>query len=159
MRQEEEKRQTERQIDQAAPEFWKDIVDNLKSFIEKANQELGKRVFSGTLSEEGSTFSYAVTCDIGSESALGGVSWNRTQRQIALTVRGGGGADEFALAIDESDTLVACDSTGGAINNADDLVQLFVRRLTEVESPIRNTIDSYRREIRRSIVIPTEDEN
>jgi len=113
------------------PAFWKAVIDGLRSFIDRANQELGEQIFSGLISGE-TTVVYTVVYEVGPESQSGEVSYSRRERQIALTVRGGG-AEVFALAIDESGTLVARDSTGSAIN-AEDLVQLFVRRLTKVES-------------------------
>jgi hypothetical protein len=106
------------------------------------------------VSQEGSPLVCTVTCSIGPEEQLGGVSWNKTQRQLALIVGDDKGEEVFALGTDHSENIVARDSKAGDFLGGEKLVERFVRRLTKVPSEIEQPL--YIRKM-RAFALPDEE--
>ena len=73
---------------------------------------------------------YSASCETGETPAIGGLSWNKSLREITLTTRGN--SESFALSLDSKGNLLVFGSD--RYLTAEQLVEYFVRSLTGIRT-------------------------
>jgi hypothetical protein len=131
LRQEEEKAERLRRIDGGALAFWDATIELLNGFAAKVKQECGNNLFSIVVVpiSETSTPVYSLTYKSDSGIVQGGLSWNRSQRQITQNLPQK--SESFALGFNDG-RVDASGSNGGSFN-PEQIAEYFIRSITGLD--------------------------